>query len=95
MMKPLLATVAALAMMSGVALAADTTSTATTTDTNSWVSQGPNVAAAGNGEHTSTLCHFNSGPRAGQTQDYAPQHAAAVGLPCHDGKESNGLIIAQ
>jgi len=89
MMKPLLATVAALALMSGVALAD------TSTDATSWVSEGP--AAKTTGEMpaaVSTLCHFDAGPRSGQIQDYAPQHAAAIGLPCHDGKGSTGLIVA-
>src|SRR5215510_10274090 len=52
-----------------------------------------NVYAQGRGQ-TSTLCSFTSGPRAGQTQDYAPQAPLPVGTPCQDGNGSTGTVVA-
>ena len=43
---------------------------------------------------TSTLCQFTSGPRAGQTQDYAPKPPLPIGTPCNDGAGSTGTVIA-
>jgi hypothetical protein len=51
----------------------------------------PSAPASG----ASTLCRFTSGPRAGQTQDYAPQAPLPVGSPCWDGVASNGVIVAK
>ena len=45
-------------------------------------------------QRTSTLCKFTSGPRAGQTQDYAPMAALPVGTPCQDGAGSTGSVVA-
>jgi hypothetical protein len=52
--------------------------------------------AGGGGGQTSTLCHFEKGPRAGQTQDYAPQAPLPVGTPCQDGQQplSSGHVVA-
>ena len=47
------------------------------------------------GQETSTLCHFNSGPRAGQTQDYAPMAPIAVGSSCQDARGSAGVVISR
>jgi hypothetical protein len=44
-------------------------------------------------EGVSTLCRFTSGPRAGQTQDYAPQPAIPIGSPCHNGSTSYGVVV--
>ncbi len=41
----------------------------------------------------STLCQFESGPRAGQRQDYAPMAPLPVGTPCHDGRGSSGHVV--
>jgi hypothetical protein len=43
----------------------------------------------------STLCHFNSGPRAGQVQDYAPMAPIPVGSNCQDAQGSFGTVVAQ
>lgn len=43
-------------------------------------------------KQVSTVCHFTNGPRAGQSQDYAPAPAVPVGTPCHDGGESTGTV---
>ena len=42
----------------------------------------------------STLCQFTSGPRRGQTQDYAPREPLPVGSTCNDGQRSVGRIVA-
>ena len=43
-----------------------------------------------------TVCEFTSGPRAGQTQDYAGIAAPIpVGTPCHDGLGSSGTAAAE
>ncbi len=42
----------------------------------------------------STLCRFNSGPRAGETQDYAPMDPLPVGSRCQDGRGSTGSVVA-
>src|SRR5260221_9440976 len=42
----------------------------------------------------STICKFETGPRAGQTQDYAPQPAIAVGRRCEDGQGSFGNVVS-
>ena len=42
----------------------------------------------------STLCRYKQGPRAGQTQDYAPRAAIPVGSSCWDGTTSYGTIVA-
>ena len=50
------------------------------------------------GEKTSqksTLCKFDAGPRAGQTQNYAPRPAIPVGSECQDGAGSTGVVIAK
>ncbi len=44
---------------------------------------------------TSTLCQYSRGPRAGQTQDYAPRASLPVGSSCWDGVSSYGTIVAQ
>jgi hypothetical protein len=41
----------------------------------------------------STICQFNSGPRTGQKQDYAPMAPIPVGSPCTDGQNSTGVVI--
>jgi hypothetical protein len=43
---------------------------------------------------TSTLCRFDRGPRAGQTQDYAPMTPLPVGRGCQDGAGSTGWVVA-
>jgi hypothetical protein len=43
----------------------------------------------------STLCHFTSGPRADQTQDYAPMAPIPVGSSCQDARGSFGIVVAQ
>ncbi len=43
----------------------------------------------------STLCSFNSGPRAGQVQDYAPMAPIPVGSNCQDARGSFGTVVAQ
>jgi hypothetical protein len=44
---------------------------------------------------TSTLCRFTSGPRSGQTQDYAPMAPLAVGSYCQDARGSTGVVVAR
>src|ERR1043166_2435840 len=61
-----------------------------TTQTAPGPSFGPGPAS-----NMSTLCRFNSGTRAGQTQNYAPMAPVAVGTPCHDGAGSTGTVVAQ
>src|ERR1035438_4841882 len=51
-------------------------------------------SGSGAGTQTSTICSFNAGPRAGTTQDYAPQAPLPVGSSCQDGAGSTGVIIA-
>jgi hypothetical protein len=46
------------------------------------------------GQVTSTLCRFDQGPRAGQTQDYAPKAPLPVGTGCQDGAGSTGRVVA-
>lgn len=41
----------------------------------------------------STLCHFTGGPRAGETQDYAPRAGIPVGSSCQDGAGSYGRVV--
>ncbi len=43
---------------------------------------------------TSTICEFDTGPRAGQRQDYAPMAPIAVGSSCQDGRGSTGRVVA-
>ena len=43
----------------------------------------------------STLCRFTSGPRSGETQDYAPMAPLKVGTRCNDGQESYGRVVAK
>ena len=45
---------------------------------------------------TSTICKFESGPRAGETHDYAPLPALSVGSRCQDGGTplSTGHVVA-
>jgi hypothetical protein len=43
----------------------------------------------------STLCKFESGPKAGQTIDYAPKPAIPVGSACWDGDKSHGHVVAK
>jgi hypothetical protein len=43
----------------------------------------------------STLCRFDSGPRAGQVQDYAPMAPIPVGSNCQDAQGSFGRVVAQ
>ncbi len=43
----------------------------------------------------STLCRFTSGPREGDTQDYAPMAPIPVGSPCQDGRGSGGTVVAR
>lgn len=49
----------------------------------------------GSGSHSgsgmTTVCHFTSGPRAGQDQDYAPRPPIPVGSSCWDGISSYGV----
>lgn len=42
----------------------------------------------------STLCRFTSGPRDGDTQDYAPMAPIPVGSACQDGRGSSGIVVA-
>jgi len=44
---------------------------------------------------TSTFCLFNSGPRRGQIQDYAPMSPLPVGTACHDGRGSSGVVVGK
>lgn len=44
-------------------------------------------------QEKSTLCHFENGPRAGETQDYAPRDPIPVGSPCYDGQGSTGHVV--
>jgi hypothetical protein len=53
----------------------------------------PSSGGGGNSEK-STICSFTSGPRAGQTQDYAPMAPLPVGSACQDGAGSSGKVIA-
>jgi len=46
-------------------------------------------------QEMSTLCQFETGPRAGQTQDYATQAPLPVGADCHDGQGSGGHVIGR
>ena len=39
----------------------------------------------------STICYFKMGPRAGQSQDYAPLPPIAIGSFCQDGQGSEGV----
>ena len=43
----------------------------------------------------STLCKFEDGPRAGETQDYAPKAPLPVGSSCWDGVSSHGHVVAR
>jgi hypothetical protein len=52
------------------------------------------ASAQGAGE-VSSICKFNAGPRAGQTQDYAPMAPIPVGSACQDGMSSTGVVIAR
>ena len=54
--------------------------------------QRPSVAPV---VETSTLCRFSSGPRAGQTQDYAPMTPIPVGSNCQDARGSYGTVVAR
>lgn len=60
-------------------------------------STGKVVAGKGSTSSTqkSTLCHFERGPRAGETQDYAPRDPIPVGSPCQDGQGSTGRVVAR
>ena len=42
---------------------------------------------------TSTVCQFNSGPRAGQWHDYAPMQPIRIGSSCQDGAGSTGRVV--
>lgn len=42
----------------------------------------------------STICAFETGPRAGQRQDYAPRPPLPLGTPCTDRRGSTGHVIA-
>ncbi len=55
-----------------------------------WVAT-PRLATAQSG---STICQFQAGPRAGQTQDYAPMSPLPVGTSCQDGQGSTGVVVA-
>lgn len=56
---------------------------------------GPAVAGfASDGRPVNTLCAFNQGPRAGQTEDYGPRDPLLVGASCWDGISSYGNIVA-
>lgn len=43
----------------------------------------------------STLCRFTSGPRRGETQDYAPMAPIPVGSSCQDARGSYGTVVAR
>jgi hypothetical protein len=43
----------------------------------------------------STICHFTSGPRTGQSIDYAPRDPIPVGMACQDGINSVGIVISK
>ncbi len=43
----------------------------------------------------STLCRFTSGPRRGETQDYAPMAPIPVGSSCQDARGSFGTVVAR
>ncbi len=49
------------------------------------------------GANMTTVCQFNSGPRAGTAFDFAPfgVQPIPVGSPCTDGQLSNGIAIAK
>lgn len=46
------------------------------------------------GSRLSAICAFNSGPRVGTRVNYAPLPPVAVGLPCHDGAQSSGIVAS-
>jgi hypothetical protein len=77
---------------------AGSTGVVVTANTSGGPGGGPSGAGGGGGpaqqpgEH-STLCSFTSGPRAGQTQDYAPMAPLPVGTPCQDGTGSTGIVV--
>jgi hypothetical protein len=52
------------------------------------------LASVAHGQTTSTLCRFDRGPRAGQTQDYAPMAPLPIGSGCQDGVGSTGWVVA-
>jgi len=52
------------------------------------------IVGAERASQTSTLCRFTAGPRAGETQDYAPMAALPVGTACQDGAGSSGVVVA-
>lgn len=47
-------------------------------------------------QQRTTVCEFNSGPRAGTRFDFGPLgvQGIPVGAPCHDGAGSTGLAVA-
>ncbi len=45
-------------------------------------------------QNISTLCHFEVGPLAGQTINYAPLPPLPVGYPCHDGQSVGHIVPA-
>jgi hypothetical protein len=57
-------------------------------------SSGKVIAKPSSGGEKSTICSFTSGPRAGQTQDYAPMAPLPVGSACQDGAGSFGKVVA-
>jgi hypothetical protein len=42
---------------------------------------------------TSTICRFTTGPRAGQTQDFAPLQGIPISSVCQDGLRSTGIVV--
>ncbi|HUK47383.1 MAG TPA: hypothetical protein VLW06_07325 [Terriglobales bacterium] len=55
----------------------------------------PLFADTGSNSSLSTICKFQSGPKAGTTYDYASSAAVPVGTPCTDGQGSIGVIISR
>jgi hypothetical protein len=54
----------------------------------------PGVPAQKDSNGKSTLCRFDRGLRAGQTQDYAPMAPLPIGSGCQDGAGSTGWVVA-
>ena len=52
-----------------------------------------NAGQAASSTMASTWCQFETGPRAGEKQNYFPMPAMPVGLPCQDGRGSTGIVV--
>lgn len=54
-------------------------------------------SSSGSGTTLTTICKFQSGPKAGTTFDFAPYgvQPIPVGAPCNDGVSSFGIAVAR